>query len=27
LTEDQLKRILQEYQPAPMHPVNMGFEH
>ena len=27
LTEDQLKRILQEYDQAPMHPVNMGFEH
>ena len=27
LTEDQLKRILQEYEQAPMHPVNMGFEH
>jgi len=27
LTEEQLKRIVQGYVEAPLHPVNMGFEH
>jgi hypothetical protein len=27
LTEEQLKRIVQEYVDAPLQPVNMGFEH